>query len=467
MSETTASNEVSPASSPGGKKREEFSTRWGILLATLGSAVGLGNIWKFPTLTGTNGGAAFLIVYIVAVILIGIPVLVSELAIGRTARANAVDAFKKITNKPNGWWLIGGMGVVASFLIMAFYTEVAGWVLAYVVKAFNPASLTTDAATLEGAFGSLVSSPIQALVWQWVDLLIVGGIILLGVTKGIERFTKRLLPLLVTLLLIVAIRSLTLPGGSEGIKFLFNPDFSKLTGPVILAAVGLAFFKLSEGMGVMLVYGSYFKSDQDIPATGVRVAFADMAIALLAGLAIFPAVFAYGFQPAAGPSLIFMTLPAVFASMPFGQFFFIIFMVLTFIASIGAQISLLEGPVSFIIERTKLTRVQASVLVVLGIAVVGALAALSSSTLANVKVFGKTFFDFFDFTTSNVLLPLGGLALSIFAGWFWGKENYLKAITNNGTLNNAGFANVLYTLTKYVAPVLLLVVLLNGFGIFG
>lgn len=467
MSDNGVRKEVSQSPSPGEKPREQFSTRWGILLATLGSAVGLGNIWKFPTMTGTNGGAAFLIVYVAAVILIGIPVLVAELSIGRAARANAVDAFRKLTNKPGGWWLIGAMGVVAAFLIMSFYTEVAGWVLAYVVKAFNSATLTTDAGVLEKTFGSLVGSPIQALVWQWIDLLIVGGIIVLGVTKGIERFTKRLLPLLVILLLIVAIRSLTLPGGSEGIKFLFNPDFSKITGPVILAAVGLAFFKLSEGMGTMLVYGSYFKSEENVPLTAVRVAFADMGIALLAGLAIFPAVFAYGFEPAAGPPLIFMTLPAVFASMPLGQLFFIIFMVLTFVASIGAQISLLEAPISLLIERTKLTRVQAGVLVVLGIAAFGSLAALSSSTLADVKIAGKTFFDLFDFLSSNVALPLGGLAISIFAGWFWGKEKFLKAITNNGTLNNQKFANTLFFLVRYISPVLLLIVLLNGFGIFG
>jgi len=445
--------------------RAKFATNLGVLAATLGSAVGLGNIWKLPYLTGSNGGAAFLLVYIICMLLIGIPVMVSELTLGRAARSNAIATMQKLSPARQPWWLIGAAGVLAAFLIMAFYSEVAAWVFAYIFKAIQGGILSTDPEVTKSAFNGLVGNPTQSLIWQWIDLAVVGFIILLGVNKGIESATKKLMPILLGLLILVGIRSITLPGAGQGLTFLFQPDFTKLTAASFLIAMGLAFFKLSVGMGTMITYGSYFRDDQDIPGTAFRVAFSDLAVSLLAGIAIFPAVFAFGYQPNAGPSLLFLTIPSVFASMPLGNIFMVIFFILTAIASIGAQISLVEVPVAFLEEKFHLSRQKASIITVLSIVLVGSLAALSNSTLADVKLFGMTFFDLFDYTTSNILLPLGGLFIAIFISWIWGYKKLSAALSNNGQLSNQGIIKVFYGTLLVVTPVLVTIVLLNGLKI--
>lgn len=445
--------------------RAKFATNLGVLAATLGSAVGLGNIWKFPYLTGSNGGAAFLLVYIVCILLIGIPVMVSELVLGRAARSNAIATMQKLAPAKQPWWLIGAAGVLAAFMIMAFYSEVAAWVFAYIIKAIQGGILSTDPNVTKAAFGDLVSNPVQSLIWQWIDLAVVGFIILLGVNKGIESATKKLMPVLLFLLILVGIRSLTLPGAGQGLVFLFQPDFSKLTAASFLVAMGLAFFKLSVGMGTMITYGSYFRDDQDIPGTAVRVAFSDLAVSLLAGIAIFPAVFAFGYKPDAGASLLFLTIPSVFASMPLGGFFMVIFFILTAIASIGAQISLVEVPVAFLQEKFQFSRRKASIITVVGIALVGSLAALSNSSLASAHVFGMTFFDLFDFATSNILLPLGGLFIAIFVGWVWGYKKLNDALSNHSALSNQTIIKVLYGTLLVVTPILVTIVMLNGLKI--
>jgi len=445
--------------------RAKFATNLGVLAATLGSAVGLGNIWKLPYLTGSNGGAAFLLVYIICMLLIGIPVMVSELTLGRAARSNAIATMQKLSPARQPWWLIGAAGVLAAFLIMAFYSEGAAWVFAYIFKAIQGGILSTDPEVTKSAFNGLVGNPTQSLIWQWIDLAVVGFIILLGVNKGIESATKKLMPILLGLLILVGIRSITLPGAGQGLTFLFQPDFTKLTAASFLIAMGLAFFKLSVGMGTMITYGSYFRDDQDIPGTAFRVAFSDLAVSLLAGIAIFPAVFAFGYQPNAGPSLLFLTIPSVFASMPLGNIFMVIFFILTAIASIGAQISLVEVPVAFLEEKFHLSRQKASIITVLSIVLVGSLAALSNSTLADIKLFGMTFFDLFDYTTSNILLPLGGLFIAIFISWIWGYKKLSAALSNNGQLSNQGIIKVFYGTLLVVTPVLVTIVLLNGLKI--
>lgn len=444
------------------RSRERFVTKLGVVMATLGSAVGLGNIWKFPYLTGSNGGSVFILIYLVAVLLIGIPVMVAELNIGRVARANAVDAMRKISPSRLPWWLVGAFGLVSAFIIMAFYTEVAGWVGTYIFKAFSASSLSTNPEVTTAAFTSVITNPWLSLVIQWLDLALITVIILLGVSKGIERVTKRLIPILAVLLVVVAVRSLTLPGASAGLEYLLKPDFSKVTAATLLAAVGLAFFKLSIGMGAMITYGSYYRDDQDIPRSVVRVALSDVAIALLAGVAIFPAVFAFGFQPDAGASLLFITIPAVFASMPMGNVFMVIFFILTFIASVGAQVSLFEVTVAFIQEKWKRSRKVATFITAIGMVVVGSTAALSNSSLGGVKLFGLSPFDFFDYLSSNILMPVGGFFICIFVGWVWGKEKYMDALTNHGTLKNQTFAKVLFFITRYIAPLMVLLVFLNN-----
>jgi NSS family neurotransmitter:Na+ symporter len=277
------------------QRRKQFSTGLGILMATLGSAVGLGNIWKFPYLTGSNGGAAFLLIYLLCTLLIGLPIMATEQMIGRAGRGDAVTALKKVAPKQI-WWLIGAGGILAAFMIMAFYTEVAGWVFAYIFKSVSGGILSTNPEVTSKVFTDLVTNPQQSLIWQWIVLALTGGIIMLGITRGIEATTKRLMPLLFLLLVVVGIRSVTLPGASEGLAFLFKPDFSKVTFATVLAAMGLAFFKLSIGMGCMITYGSYYRDDQNIPGTAARVVVADLTVSLLAGIAVFPAVFAFGFE---------------------------------------------------------------------------------------------------------------------------------------------------------------------------
>ena len=445
-------------------KPEAFSSAVGALMATLGSAVGLGNIWKFPYLTGKNGGAAFLIVYLLCTVLVGYPVMVAELTLGRKGRGDAVTSFRKIAPR-TAWWVVGALGVLAAFLIMAYYTEVSGWVFAYVPRSIGGGLLSTDPQLTGQAFASLVSDPAQALIWQWVALLIAGAIILLGVTRGIEATTKRLLPILAVLLVIVGVRSLTLPGAAQGLAFLFQPDFSKITGSAVITALGLAFFKLSVGMGCMITYGSYYSEDQNIPASAARVVAADLAVSLLAGIAIFPAVFAFGFEPAVGTQLLFVTIPAVFASMPFGNVFMVLFFLLTCFAAMGAMLSLVEVVVAFLSNVAHLSRRAATGVTIVGMALAGSLSALSSNALAGIKPLGLSFADLFDFSSSNVLLPVGGLLIAVFTTWVWGWENFRAVLSNGGTLANEGLLRVVFSILKYVTPVLVLLILLTGLNV--
>ncbi|HHX10584.1 MAG TPA: sodium-dependent transporter, partial [Firmicutes bacterium] len=432
----------------------------------LGSAVGLGNIWKFPYLAGANGGAAFIVIYLLCTLVVGLPVMVTEHVIGRTARGDTISSLKKLA-PGKAWWLIGASGILASFLIMAFYTEVAAWVFAYIVKAVQGAILSTNPAVTGAAFAELVSNPVQSLVWQWIVLAFIASIIALGVSKGIERMTKRLMPALFGILLIVVIRSVTLPGAGQGLEFLLKPDFSKVTGGTVLTALGLSFFKLSVGMGTMITYGSYFLDDQNIPSTATRVMLSDVLVSFLAGLAVFPAVFAFGFQPESGPSLLFETIPAVFSSMPFGQIFMILFFVLTAIAATGAMLSLFEVPVAYLEGTLNWSRKKATVVVMLALAIVGSTAALSGSLLAHVEFPGiGTFFDLWDYLTSNILLPVGGLFLCLFAGWVLKWDNLKTWLTNRGSLNNEGVVRGFYFIAKYVTPPLVLIILLSGLNLF-
>ena len=336
---------------------------------------------------------------------------------------------------------------------------------AYIFKSIGGGILSTDPAVTSKAFTDLITNPLQSLVWQWVVLAMITVIIIKGVSKGIERTTRRLMPILFFILIAICIRSLTLPGAGQGLAFLFKPDFSKITAPVLLTAVGLSFFKLSTGMGTMITYGSYFREDQNIAGTAARVMLADLLVSLLAGIAIFPAVFAFGFQPDAGPSLLFITIPAVFASMPFGSVFMVLFFVLAAIAATGAMLSLLEVPVAFLEERFKISRTRATISVSVLLALFGATAALSNSTLANVSIMGKNFFDLYDFISSNLLLPMGGMFITIFVGWVWGFGKVQETLSNNGTLSNKAVNKALFFIIRFVSPVLLFVVLLSGLKI--
>ena len=444
--------------------RAGFSSGFGVLAATLGSAVGLGNIWKFPSLTGANGGAGFLLVYVLATLLIGLPVMMAEIAMGRRARANPITALVALSPPRQPWWLIGVAGMVAAFLILSFYSEVVAGVFAYVVKALRGSLLSSDPAVTGAAFQALISDPVQSLLWQWGVLAFIGSILLMGVTKGIEALTKKLMPLLFVLLLLLCAFGLSLSGAKQALVFLFQPEWHKITAPVVLTAMGLAFFKLSIGMGTMMTYGSYFSDEQNIPATAVRVMAADLSVSLLAGMAIFPAVFTFGFEPAAGPSLVFITIPAVFAQIPFGQVLMAAFFVLTAIAATGAMVSLMEVPVVTLHERWGISRPRATLLTLLGLVVLGAGCALSQSALADFTPGGRNLFDWADFVSSNLLLPLGGIFVALFVGWVWGIGNFRQQLSNRGSLDNGALVQVVFFLLRWVSPLLILAVMLRGLG---
>lgn len=453
------------------EKRETFSSGFAVFFATLGSAVGLGNIWKFPYLTGVNGGGAFVLVYFICVLLVGIPVMVSEFYIGRKTRTNAVGAFSKFKVNP-AWKSVGYMGVGSAFFIMFFYSSVAGWVYSYVFKALkgdfsNLASLPIDQAikAVEDQFLSTMGGAISPIVWQFIVLAVVSIILIAGVKNGIERITKTLMPLLFILIVICCIRALTLEGATDGLKFIFQVDFTKITPAVILSALGLAFFKLSIGMGTMITYGSYFTNDNNLIATSAKVALSDTLVSLLAGIAIFPVVFTFGLEPGSGPGLLFKTIPLVFSKIPFGNILLIVFFLLTSIAATTAMLSLAEVPVAFMTEEWKINRKKAVLLTTSTMLIIGALTVHPSSTFGNVMVAGKSFFDLFDYISSNILLPIGGLLIAIFVGYIAVKDNVISEISNQGTLNNSFAINSYTFVLKYISPVLLLIIFLNSLGI--
>lgn len=450
---------------PGAGARAGFTSGFGVLAATLGSAVGLGNIWKFPSLTGANGGAGFLLVYLLATLLIGLPLMMAEISIGRQAKANPISALRQLSGGRTPWWLIGAAGMVAAFLILSFYSEVVAWVFAYVAKALGGHLLSSDPAVTQAAFSALIASPVQSLLWQWLVLAFIAAILLMGVTKGIEAMTKKLMPVLFLLLLLLCAFSLTLPGTRAALQFLFEPEWHKITPAVVLTAMGLAFFKLSIGMGTMMTYGSYFTPEQNIPATATRVMLADLTVSLLAGMAIFPAVFSFGFAPSAGPSLVFITIPAVFAQMPGGQVLLAAFFILTAIAATGAMLSIMEVPVVILHERFGLSRTQATLLTLLLLMLLGAGCALSNNTLAGFTPGGRTLFDWADWLSSNLLMPLGGIAIALFVGWAWGAQRFAAALSNQGQLHNAPLVRAIYWLLRWVTPLLILVVMLSGLGL--
>jgi len=450
-------------------KRETFSSGLAVFFATLGSAVGLGNIWKFPYLTGQFGGAAFLFVYLICILFVGLPVMLGEFYIGRKTRKNAVGAFGVLKPNTGAWKGIGLMGVLACYLIMFFYSCVAGWVYLYVFKALKGDFAHVTAESVKTVFGSAVVNPVSPIIWQIIVMVVVASILIMGVQKGIEKITKTLMPVLFILIIICDIRALTLPGAAEGLNFLFHPDFTKLTSGAILTALGLAFFKLSLAMGAMITYGSYFNQENNLIQTSSKVALSDTLVSMLAGIAIFPAVFSFGMEPSAGPGLLFMTIPLVFSQMPLGNVLLIAFFVLTGIAATTAMMSLTEVLVAYWTEQRGITRKSSVILNTIIILVVGSLAALSAdktSLLGNVTILGKGFFDLFDYISSNILLPVGGLLTALFIGYFIKKDDLKDELSNHGTLKVDGLFNVFYFVIRYVTPALLLIVLLNSLGLF-
>jgi NSS family neurotransmitter:Na+ symporter len=397
------------------KDREQWGSRIGFILAASGSAIGLGNIWRFPTAVGQNGGGAFVFMYLVLIFLIGIPVMMVELTLGRKTQRNVIGAFKEL-RPGTPWWIVGVMGVAAGFIILSFYSVIAGWSVAYIFKFLQARFLNLAPSAIEQEFVNLVTHPTIPLFWHGLFMAMTIGVVIAGVAKGIERWSKILMPMLLVLLVILAARSMTLEGGREGVFWLLRPDFARLDFITILGALGQVFFSLSLGMGAMLTYGSYLNRRENIPGSAVYIALADVAIAVLAGLIIIPAVFAFGLDPEIGPPLIFVTLPAVFQSMPLGNFFGALFFILLSIAALTSAISLLEVVVAYFIDELKWSRRLAAPMTGLAIFLIGIPSSLSNGILSDFTVFGMPLLDLKDAFTANILLPLGGLLMVIFVG---------------------------------------------------
>lgn len=446
-------------------KRENFGSRLGILAAAAGSAIGLGNIWKFPYITGANGGAAFIIIYLVCIALIGLPVLVSEFAIGRNGGSNAVEAFRKVSPRSKWHWS-GFLAVATAFIILSFYAMIAGWVLIYIVKTVMGSFNNITASGMGEYFNSVTANPVAPTVATLVVLAVTAVIVYFGIKTGIEKFSKLVMPVLLVLLAILMVRSVTLPGASAGLEFLFKPDFSSITVHSILEALGHSFYTLSLGMGIILTYGSYISKKENIISLSYQVALADTVIALMAGVVMFPAVFAYGLEPTAGPGLLFITLPAVFKSMPMGQLFQCLFFVLIAIAAITSTVSLMETIVSFVAEQFKFARTKAIIIITTALFALSIPSILSFGPLADIKLLGERgIFDTLDFVTGQVMLPIGGILICFFVAWVWGVKNAEKEITSNGTFKFTGRGLYEFSV-KYMAPLAILVIFLNGLGVF-
>ncbi|GAB6170456.1 sodium-dependent transporter [Clostridium carnis] len=446
-------------------KRENFGTRVGILAAAAGSAIGLGNIWKFPYITGKNGGAAFILVYLACILLIGIPVMLSEFAVGRKNQVNAVESFKKISPKGKWHWS-GYLAVSTAFIILSFYSIIAGWVFSYILRSATGSLKNIPADGFGEYFTNLTINPLEPALMTLLVLVITAIILFFGIKTGIEKFSKIVMPLLVLIIILLIFRSVTLPGAKAGLEFLFKPDFSQLSIHGVLEALGHSFYTLSLGMGIIITFGSYINKKENLVTLSYQVAIADTIIALMAGIVIFPAVFAYGLEPTAGPGLIFITLPAVFKAMPFGQFFEFMFFVLISIAALTSTVSLMETVVTFISEQFSLGRKKTISMVTLALFILAIPSILSFGPLSDIKILkGMNIFDSLDFITGQVFLPIGGILICVFVAWVWGVKNATKEISSEG-LYKFKLKGLYSASVKYISPLAILIIFLYGLGVF-
>ena len=442
------------------KKRDGFGSKIGIIAAAAGSAIGLGNIYRFPCELGNNGGAAFLLVYLAVVIFLGIPVMLSELVIGRRGQSNAVGAFKKLAPK-SAWPIVGYMGVLCGFIIFAFYSTISGWTLEYIVKSVSNSFQGKDLAAMEQDFSNFHDMGWRNVMWQAIFIFLTGFVVFKGVQNGIERYAKILMPVLLVILVILGVRSATLPGAKDGLVFLFKPDFSKITGKVLISALGQGFFSLSLGMGALITYGSYIKKDDNLTSTAFSVVLSDTLIALLAGIVIFPAAFSFGINPQAGMGLVFNTIPMIFNQMMGGYWFCIIFFVLLAIAALTSTISLLEVVVAYLSEELHIKRQWATVLACVATMLIGSFASLSLKSNTSLAFGGRTVFDWMDFISSNILLPLGGVLIVLFVGWRLGKSHFFDEVTNSGKLKSP-LKRIILFIIRYLAPLAIIVIFISG-----
>lgn len=437
--------------------RGEFTSKAGFVLAAVGSAVGLGNIWRFPYVAGVNGGGAFLVLYLGIVFTIGLAIMLAELAIGRAARRNPVGAFAQL--KGGAWVGVGYMGVAAGFVILSFYSVVGGWTLAYIAATLGPLWQGSDTAAMGRYFADFTADPTRTIACHGLFMALTVAIVMGGVEKGIERAAKLLMPMLFVMLVALCLRAVTLPGAMDGIRFFLQPDWSRVSAATVNAALSQAFFSLSLGMGALLTYGSYLSKRESLIGVSLWVAALDTTIALMAGLLILPAVFAFGYDPAAGPGLTFVTLPAVFAKMPGGHLFAPLFFILLALAALTSAVSLLETVVAYFVDEKSRRRKPAAIATGIAIFALGVPSALSLGPWADITLFGKNFLDLMDYLATNLLLPMGGIALAVFAGWVC-RPRMLDEVAEGGKRRQLAVAWI--WVLRWVAPAAVAWILISG-----
>ena len=448
------------------KPREHFGSRFAVIAAMAGSAVGLGNIWRFPYILGQYGGAAFVLVYIVASLLVALPIFFAESVIGRRSGTDTFGAMKKLA-PGTPWKWAGLLTILSPLLILSYYSVVGGWSVQFLFKALS-FNITGDVSESEvvGYFSRFISSTWQPILSHTLFMAMVAGIVLGGIKNGIERFSKVAMPVLLGLILFIVVYSLTLPGSMAGLRYLLKPDFSKLTADAYAAALGQAFFSLSLGVGTVLTYASYVKKEENLVVSGVGTAVSDLVFALVAAFAIMPAVFAAGFEPGSGPGLVFQTLPYIFHKMSQGMpivstLVSVAFFLSILAAALTSAISMLEVGVAYLVDQRGMGRRRATLLLSLGVWLLGLLCSLSFGPLSGVKVLGLSFFDLQDALCSNWLMPMGGLAFTLFVGWWMSRADVRDELTNGGTCNVRLFGLV-YFLMRYLAPVGIVAVFLSN-----
>lgn len=452
-------------------EKAKFASRIGLIAATVGSAVGLGNVWRFPAEVQGNGGAAFLLVYILCVLILGIPVMLSEFALGRGGQSDAVGVFKRFSPR-TGWWLAGALSILASYIILTFYMVVAGWTLEYLIQSLDgnlyAATGNASDASLNVTFHQRMETYIQGFwgpVGFTVAMIAINlFVLLLGVRKGIEKVSNLLMPLLFVLLIVFAIVSCLLPGSGEGIRFFLSPDFNKITPQVIISALGQAFFSLSLGMGILITYSAYYPHETKLGATAITVSALDLLVALLMGFIIFPAITSFGLsgEELRGATLVFVTLPEVFANMGSPQIWSSLFFLLLLVAALTSTISVSEVSVAFIQDRFHRSRKSACLIVILPLLVLSPVCALSFSSLSGISIFGLSIFDFLDTLATNIMLPVVSILICIYMGWFAPRDLFKDQLTNHGTIRMRLYPAILF-IVRYVAPLLIAIVLISAF----
>ncbi|MBU8585767.1 sodium-dependent transporter [Priestia megaterium] len=441
-------------------QNEQWTSKLGFILASAGSAIGIGAIWKLPYVAGTSGGGAFFLLFILFTAIIGLPLLLAEFVLGRHTQKEAIRAYDAVA--PGSLWKgIGYLGVITCFILLSFYSVVGGWILQYIFASVT--GQLNGVSDYGSLFNSTIANPTSAVISQFVFLLLTIVVVARGIQNGIEKANKILMPALFILFIIIIIRSLTLDGAMEGVSFFLYPDFSKLTSQTILFAMGQAFFSLSVGVSVMVTYSSYLSKQQNLPKSAISISALNILISLLAGLAIFPAVFSMGVKPTEGPGLLFIVLPSIFEQLPFGIVFQTFFLALFLFATLTSGFSMLEIIVASLAKGEQHKRIKLSWISGLLIFVVGIPSALSYGLLSDVSIFGKSIFDAFDFLVSNILMPLGALLIAIFVPWKMKKDVLIEEF-KHGSANVKRWFSLWLLAIRYIAPVLIIIVFLNMLG---